>query len=117
MRQQTYHGYNGGMVTYRIDVCETTAEAEALMRRLAKDNEWVSVFWDRGWGDSGQVAEISVIVDHNGQMPKALLTPDIYKELQASNVIRGNTLQSFKARKIHDLSYCVERYEAKESAQ
>lgn len=99
MKQQTYSGYPDA---YEIDVCETTQEAEDLLAELGSVHEWVSVFWDRGWGDSGQVAEISVIVDGNGQNPKALIDDVIYRELLDLGAIRPNSLQTFKARRLHD---------------
>lgn len=101
MRTDTYRGYPD---PYEIAVCETTVEAEDMLAELAGTHEWVSVFWDRGWGDSGQPLEVSIIVDGNGQNPKALLSREIYQELLDEGVIRANSLQTFKARKLHD--YC-----------
>lgn len=99
MRTETCKGYPD---SYEIAVCESAQEAEDLLGELASTHEWVSVFWDRGWGDSGQPLEISIIVDGNGQNPKALLDKEIYRELLDSGVIRPNSLQTFKARKLHD---------------
>lgn len=79
-------------------------DAMALMTRLAKRFEWVAVFWDRGWGDHGETAEISIIVDGNGQMPYAYLTAELYKELRSRGVIAGNTYGGFKARRVHDFT-------------
>lgn len=81
---------------------ETSAEAEAMLQELAQSHEWVSVFWDRGWGDSGQPLEVTIIVDGNGQMPKALINRKIYDDLRERGVISPNSLQTFKARKLHD---------------
>jgi hypothetical protein len=90
------------MTTETIPTLTTTDEALAFMRDLAETHDWVSVFWDRGWGDSGQVAEISVIVDGDGQQPKAYLTAEVYKQLRADRSIPENTLKTFKARRLHD---------------
>lgn len=87
-----------------IPELESAAEAEDLLAELGSVHEWVSVFWDRGWGDSGQPLEVTIIVDGNGQMPKALLNREIYEDLLERGVIRDNSLQTFKARKLHD--YC-----------
>lgn len=104
MKTQTYSGYPD---PYEITVCETALEAEDLLAELASTHTWVSVFWDRGWGDSGQPLEVSIIVDGNGQNPKALLDKEIYRDLLARGVIRDNSLQTFKARKLHD--YCKDQ--------
>lgn len=81
---------------------DTTAAAVDLMRALAAAGRpWVAVFWDRGWGDSGQVAEISIITDGDGQNPHAFLTPQVYELLRVQDIIEPNSLQTFKARKIH----------------
>jgi len=103
VRTETYKGYPD---SYEIPVCESAQEAEDLLGELVSTHEWVSVFWDRGWGDSGQPVEISIIVGGNGQNPKALLDKEIYRELLDNGVIRPNSLQTFKARKLHD--YCNE---------
>jgi hypothetical protein len=60
------------------------------------------VFWDRGWGDSGQTAEVSIIVDGNGQQPKAHITKSVYTALVDAGTVGENTLMTFKARRIHD---------------
>ncbi|MFC7344926.1 hypothetical protein [Saccharopolyspora griseoalba] len=78
---------------------EAVELAYALAIRAQTDD--VAAFWDRGWGDSGGVAEISVIVDGNGQNPRALLTPVVYKELSESGAIGPNVLTTFKARRVH----------------
>lgn len=77
-------------------------DALALMARLAERFDWVAVFWDRGWGDHGESAEISIIVDGNGQMPYAYLTTDLYKELRGRKLIAENTYGGYKARRVHD---------------
>lgn len=85
-----------------VPTLTTTEEAHALLRELAETHDWVSVFWDRGWGDSGQVAEISIIVDGNGQKPKAFVTPEVYKELRDRKLIASNSLKTYKARRVHN---------------
>jgi hypothetical protein len=85
-----------------IPALGTSSMAISLLESLRKEHEWVSVFWDRGWGDSGQKVEISIIVDGNGQKPLAYITKSVYKELLASGAIEPNTLQTFKARRLHD---------------
>lgn len=87
-----------------IPVIDTTDAAETLLQQLrARDeNAWVSVFWDRGWGDAGTVTEISIIADGDGQWPYAYLTESVYERLVVSGVVAPNSLQTYKARKIHD---------------
>lgn len=100
-----------------IPQLETPAEAEALLQQLAQGNKWVSVFWDRGWGDVGNPLEITIIVDGNGQMPKALIDKPIYDDLQARGIIDRNTLQTFKARKLHDFCGPEDRSRVKAADQ
>jgi hypothetical protein len=100
-----------------IPQLETAAEAEALMQELAQTNEWVSVFWDRGWGDSGQPLEITIIVDGNGQMPKALIDKEIYDGLREAGLIDPNSLQTYKARKLHDFCNPDDRSRVKAADQ
>jgi hypothetical protein len=105
-------GYEGVLQSFQVhNACEkirpipTLAAADdavALMNRLAERYEWVSVFWDRGWGDSGQPLEISIIVDGDGQAPLAWLTRDVYRELLAQQAIQPNSYGGYKARKLHD---------------
>ena len=85
-----------------IPQLETVAEAEALMRELAETHEWVAVFWDRGWGDLGEPLTVTIIVDGNGQQPKALIDGAIYDGLCEAGLIDKNGLQTLKARKLHD---------------
>jgi hypothetical protein len=85
-----------------IPTLTTAADATALLEQLAADNEWVSVFWDRGWGDSGQKTEITIIVDGDGQHPKAHITADVYQALLNAGIIQPNSLNTFKARRLHD---------------
>lgn len=88
--------------TTTVPTLTTTDDAITFMNELAETNDWVSVFWDRGWGDSGQVAEISIIVDGNGQQPKALITAEVYAKLLRDGVIPPNSLRTYKARRLHD---------------
>lgn len=78
----------------------TTDDARSLLAQLAESNDWVSVFWDKGWGDSP--LEISIIVDGDGQAPRAYLTNDVYRQLLADGTIRVNSLKTYKARRLHD---------------
>lgn len=80
----------------------TTHGARTMLDHLAETHEWVSVFWDRGWGDSGEKAEISIIVDGNGQQPKAWITPEVYKDLRERGIVQPNSLKTFKARRVHN---------------
>lgn len=99
--------------TTNVPTLTTATEAETLgytplawegshLRQLAETHDWVSVFWDRGWGDSGQTAELSIIVSGNGQQPKAWLTPDVYRALLDQKVVGPNSLKTFKARRLHN---------------
>lgn len=83
-----------------VPTLTTVDEATALLAQLAETHDWVSVFWDRGWGESP--LEISVIVGGNGQDPKAYLTDDVYRALRAAEVIPPNTLKTFKSRRLHN---------------
>ncbi len=85
-----------------IPTIDTTDAARAILGELAGRHEWVSVLWDRGWGDSGETAQISVIVDGDGQRPMAWLTPEVYRELVADATVAANSLKTFKARRVHD---------------
>lgn len=85
-----------------IPTITAAAEAESLLRELATDHDWVSVFWDRGWGDSGQATEISIIVDGNGNQPRASLTKDVYRQLITAGTVGEDTYAGYKARRIHD---------------
>lgn len=78
----------------------TVDQAKTVLDQLAADHEWVSVFWNRGWGDSP--TDISIIVDGDGQNPRAQITRDVYTTLVSNQVIGANTYVGFKARRIHD---------------
>jgi hypothetical protein len=81
----------------------TVEDARRLMADLKARYEWVCVFWDRGWGDSGQIAEISIIEDGDGQNPRAFITPELYRELIYAGVVeRRNSLRTYKARRLHE---------------
>lgn len=76
------------------DDLETVIE---IAMRL-KDPE---IFYDRGWGDSGQKAAISIINDGDGQFPYIFMSKKVYESLKERKLIGENILQTFKARKIH----------------
>lgn len=82
-----------------IETITTADAATKLLAELAETHDWVSVFWDRR---DRPTAEISIIVDGNGQEPKALLTADVYKELRDAGTIGKDTLQTFHPRRLHD---------------
>lgn len=88
--------------TTTVPTLTTVEDAHALLRQLAEAHDWVSVFWDRGWGDSGQTAEISIMVDGHGNDPKAYLTKDVYRALVNQGIVGEDTYGGFKARRIHD---------------
>lgn len=83
-----------------VPTLTTVDEATALLAQLAETHDWVSVFWDRGWGESP--LEITVIVGGNGQDPKAYLTDEVYRALRKSEVIPSNILKTFKSRRLHN---------------
>lgn len=83
-----------------IPTLTAVQDAHALLEDLAARHEWVSVFWDRGWGESP--LEISIIVDGDGQDPKAWITTDVYRALLDQKTIQPNSLATHKARKLHD---------------
>lgn len=88
-----------------LPTLDTVAVAVDLMRALVSAGHgWVSVFWDRGWGDGGEIAEISIIEGGNGQNPRALITPEVYAELCSDGLIKPNSLQTYKARRVHDFA-------------
>lgn len=88
--------------TSTIPTLDTVEDAQTLLRQLAETHDWVSVFWDRGWGDSGQKAEITIIVGGNGNDPKAHITADVYRALVDQHIIGENSYGGFKARRLHD---------------
>jgi len=89
-----------------IPLLTTVDEAAAKLRELAETHDWVYVFWDRGWGDHGEPAEITIVVDGDGQDPKARITADVYRQLREQNVVAANTYGGYKARRVHDFK-CV----------
>jgi len=90
------------MTTDTIPTIISYHEAVDLLHELGRAHDWVSVFWDRGWGDSGERAEISIIVGGNGQEPKAWITPEVYRGLRDAKVIGENSYGGYKARRLHD---------------
>ncbi len=85
-----------------IATISTVEEATDTLNTLARDHDWVSVFWDRGWGDSGQTAGITGTVDGNGQAPLAEVPAGVYRELLDGGHIAANSLRTYKARRNHD---------------
>lgn len=87
-----------------IPILETAEAATSFLAALATQGfEWIAVFWDRGWGDDPQqTTDITVIQDGDGQLPLARVTPGVYRELCKSKVIAPNSLQTFKARRLHE---------------
>jgi hypothetical protein len=78
-------------------------EAVKILQRLAKKNKWVSVFTDRGWGDDpNQKREYTIIKNGDGQNPIAFITADVFKRLREEGKIAENSLQTFKARTLHN---------------
>jgi hypothetical protein len=88
--------------TETIPTLTTVFEAVVTLETLANDHDWVSVFWDRGWGDHGEKAEITVIVDGDGQKPHAHITRDVYRALVDQKLIAANSYGGYKARRLHD---------------
>jgi hypothetical protein len=88
------------MTTATIPTFETAVDAVAFMNQLAVTHDWVSVFKDRGWGDAP--LELTIIVDGDGQNPKAHITPDVFKQLRADSTIGPNSLMTYKKRSVHD---------------
>lgn len=77
-------------------------EALLLLKELKKQYDCVQVFTDRGWGDDPEVSTIySIIIDGDGQNPKAYITEDTFNELKKNKVIGKNCLQTYKARTLH----------------
>lgn len=79
-------------------------KAVALMKKLYSYKKYekdVSVFIDRGWGYSGEVATYEIITCGNGQDPHARITKETFDELFKNKIIGGNTLITYKARKNH----------------
>ena len=78
-------------------------EAIKLMKKLCgrRKEPDVAVFIDRGWGDSGQVATYEIIRDGNGQQPFAAIDAETFNQLRKDGYLGGNTLITFKARKLH----------------
>lgn len=91
-----------------VPALDTVEDAVAVLDQLRDRYEWVSVFWDRGWGDSGEEAEISIIEDGNGQAPRAYITASVYERLVVSGTVAPNSLRTFKARKLHDYKPAVD---------
>lgn len=76
-------------------------EAIKLMKKLCgrRKEPDVAVFVDRGWGD--QIATYEIIRDGNGQQPFAKINAETFNQLRKDGHLGGNTLITFKARKLH----------------
>ena len=92
------------MTAPTVSTLTTVTAAHDQLRSLAEQYDWVSVFWDRGWGEDSGPAEISIIVDGDGQHPQAHLTPEVYAALREQQVIKPDTLKTYKARRLHDFT-------------
>jgi hypothetical protein len=90
-----------------IPTLGTVADALEFMTTLRQRYDDVAVFWDRGWGDSGERAEITVIVGGNGQMPLARLGDGVYRDLVADGLVGADCYGGFKARRVHDFTPSV----------
>jgi hypothetical protein len=76
-------------------------QAVSLMRKLSEKHD-VSVFFDCGWEESIQNANISIIIDGHGNDPIGEVSYVTYEELYKNKIISGNSLQTYKKRKDHD---------------
>ncbi len=74
-------------------------ECIELMKNLYQQTHDVSVFYDRGWGDSP--LNISIITDGYGSRPHAYISYETYQKLLNNNIIGQNDLRTFKARRNH----------------
>lgn len=86
--------------TTTVPTLTTVEDATAFLIKLAEGDNWVSVFWDKGWGDSP--LRISIIVDGNGQEPKAYITADVYRALVGTRAVGKDSYGGHKKRRIHD---------------
>jgi hypothetical protein len=71
-----------------IPTLATVTDAETLLDQLAAQHEWVSVFWDKR---GRHTPEISIIVDGEGQEPKAWITEDVHRSLISSDAVGEDT--------------------------
>jgi hypothetical protein len=82
-----------------IQTLTTVTAAEAALNGLAEGHDWVSVFWDKR---DRRTPEISLMVDGDGQGPKAYLTKEVYAALVDQRIVGEDTYAGFHARRIHD---------------
>jgi hypothetical protein len=82
-----------------IQTLTAVTAAEAALNGLAEGHDWVSVFWDKR---DRRTPEISIMVDGDGQDPKAYLTKEVYAALVDQRIVGENTYAGFHARRIHD---------------
>ena len=94
-------------MTRAVTTIADVEDAKALLAALAADHDWVSVLWDRGWGDSP--LEISIITGGDGQSPHAHITTDVYRALVDGGAVGPNSLRTYKARRNHNYEPQVTR--------
>jgi hypothetical protein len=101
-RVQPFQAQNAVEHVRPIATLATIADAAAFMTKARDRYGEIAVFWDRGWGDSGKAAEITVVANSNGQIALARLTSGLYEDLRRDELIAENSLQTYKARRFHD---------------
>lgn len=82
-----------------IPTLSYVTDAKQLLEELADNHDWVSVFWDKR---DRRTPEISIIMDGDGQQPKAHITKEVYAALVDSGTVGEDTYSGFHARRIHD---------------
>ncbi|GGM52724.1 hypothetical protein ACFFX1_55390 [Dactylosporangium sucinum] len=89
-----------------IPTLATVTDAVEFMTVLRERYDGVAVFWDRGWGDNGERADITVIVEiggsSDGNVPFARLTDGVYRDLVADGLVAGDSYGGYKARRYHE---------------
>lgn len=83
------------------DLITTIDQAITTLDNLRAQHDDVGVFWDRGWGDNDETADISIIVDGDGQQPHARINATVYALLVDRQIIDADSYIGFKARRIH----------------
>jgi hypothetical protein len=71
-----------------------------LLAKLRKRHKQVAVFVDGGWDGHGY--EYTIITGGNGQKPHASMTKETFERLRAAGRLDGNSLVTYKARRLHD---------------
>lgn len=78
-----------------------------LLEKLSQKHEDVSVFYDNGWGDSKDCQKsYTIIVDGDGQKPFAEIDLETFKLLRTNEILAGNNLITYKARRNHTYKKC-----------